>query len=147
MSVQILQEEPVSFKTDFISKAYAFIQESLLARSINFDSKSSKLLVCFVSADRMQNLNKKFRGKDKVTDVLSFSSEEKHALGELALCTSYISSQASEHGLTLEEEIVYLVLHGILHLLGYDHEKDKDQAKIMYDLQDSIFSDWIKQGR
>ena len=87
--------------------------------------------VVFVSDRVMRELNGKFRGRDTTTDVLSFPVEqaafEKRAgatLGDLLISVEQAARQAEENGLTLEEEIAQLILHGLLHLCGYDHERD-----------------------
>ena len=75
----------------------------------------------------LRRLNREFRGKNKATDVLSFPSPpetaESHA-GDLAISLETASQQAAEHGHTLRDEVRILLLHGILHLLGMDHERD-----------------------
>lgn len=86
--------------------------------------------VAFVSDRRMVELNKLFRGKDSTTDVLSFPHEpdefdtEADSLGDIVISVEQAAKQADENGLTLEGEIKQLILHGVLHLCGYDHEAD-----------------------
>lgn len=101
--------------------------------------KGRALVIAFVDEKEIRRLNREFRGKDKATDVLSFESEEKNSLGELAICPHVISKQAREHGLLVREELGYMVLHGFLHLLGYDHESNARDAKKMFSLQDELF--------
>ena len=72
----------------------------------------------------MRALNRQFRGKDYVTDVLSFPSDERGFLGDIVIAEGVAKRQAKEHGHSLKIEIQTLVLHGLLHLLGYDHETD-----------------------
>lgn len=98
-----------------------------------------ELVLAFISKSEIQKLNREFRGKDKATDVLSFESDDPTVLGELAISPEVISKQAREHGLLVREELGYMVLHGFLHLLGYDHEAGGSDAKKMFDLQDRIF--------
>ncbi len=92
----------------------------------------------------MRRLNKTFRGKDYATDVLSFDATDPESLGELVLCPEVIQRQAKEHELSDFAEYAYMVLHGILHLLGYDHEKDDKAAREMYRLQDKIFYSYFR---
>lgn len=86
--------------------------------------------VAFVSDRRMKELNKLFRSKDDTTDVLSFPHEpdefdpDKNNLGDIVISIEQAAKQAEENGLTLELEIKQLILHGVLHLCGYDHETD-----------------------
>ncbi len=102
--------------------------------------------VAFISDRRMTELNKTFRGKDSTTDVLSFPHEaddfgsppyeggvaaasadgisDAHFLGDIVISAEQAQKQAGENGLDLETEIKQLILHGLLHLCGYDHETD-----------------------
>jgi probable rRNA maturation factor len=72
----------------------------------------------------MRSLNARFRGKDAATDVLSFPSGEKNPIGDIAISLGRARAQARECGHSTEEEICILLLHGVLHLLGMDHETD-----------------------
>ncbi len=89
--------------------------------------------VAFVSDRRMKELNKLFRGKDSTTDVLSFPNEpdefdpDKSNLGDIVISVEQAQKQAAENGLSLELEIKQLILHGVLHLCGYDHETDNGE--------------------
>lgn len=91
--------------------------------------------VAFISDRRMTELNSFFRGKNKTTDVLSFPHEadefadafaenEADFLGDIIISAEQAERQAAENGLTFENEIQQLILHGLLHLVGYDHETD-----------------------
>jgi probable rRNA maturation factor len=95
------------------------------ARALDAIGKSeSSATIAFVSDKRILALNRQFRGVDKATDVLSFPAEEKFNLGDVAVSVDTATVQAKENGLTLDEEIAQLILHGLLHLCGYDHETD-----------------------
>lgn len=98
-----------------------------------------ELVLAFVAEDEARRLNQAFRGKNYATDVLSFQSDDPSVLGELVICPQVISRQAREHGLLVREELGYMVLHGFLHLLGFDHEKNERQAKRMFAIQDRLF--------
>ncbi len=86
--------------------------------------------IAFVSDSRMKQLNHLFRGKNTTTDVLSFPHEpdefdpDKTNLGDIVISAEQAQKQADENALTLESEIKQLILHGLLHLCGYDHETD-----------------------
>ena len=81
----------------------------------------------------MKELNKLFRGKNSTTDVLSFPHQpdefdpDKNNLGDIVISVERAQKQAKENGLTLEDEIKQLILHGVLHLCGYDHETDNGE--------------------
>jgi probable rRNA maturation factor len=84
----------------------------------------SSATIAFVSDKTIRELNNQFRGIDKATDVLSFPAEDDDNLGDIAISVDTAAAQCSENGLTLDGEIAQLMLHGLLHLSGYDHETD-----------------------
>ncbi|MBI2123935.1 MAG: rRNA maturation RNase YbeY [Candidatus Wildermuthbacteria bacterium] len=83
------------------------------------------LSLVFLKPPKMQELNRVYRGKDKPTNVLSFQEEEL-GLGELVLCPAVIRKDAKKYGITFKAEFIRIFIHGLLHLAGYDHEKDAD---------------------
>lgn len=86
--------------------------------------------VCLMTNDtQLHKLNFEFLGHDYPTDVLSFPSGEPGSLGELAISVDRAAEQAVAHGHTLLEELKILMLHGLLHLLGMDHETDRGQMR------------------
>jgi probable rRNA maturation factor len=92
---------------------------------------SGDATIAFVSDRQIKELNKRFRGFDKATDVLSFPSETdefagspERNLGDIAISVERAATQAKENGLSYEQEIAQLILHGLLHLCDYDHEND-----------------------
>ena len=80
--------------------------------------------IALVSDRRMRALNRQFRGKDYVTDVLSFPSDERGFLGDIVIASGVCKRQAREAGHPIQTELRVLSLHGLLHLLGFDHESD-----------------------
>jgi len=101
--------------TTFTTKALAAIG--------NTDSAT----IAFVSDKKIRELNRQFRGVDKATDVLSFPAEEPNNLGDVAISVETAATQAKENRLSFENEIAQLILHGLLHLSGYDHETDNGE--------------------
>ena len=87
----------------------------------------STATVAFVSDKAIRELNRQFRGVDKATDVLSFPADEVENLGDIAISVDTAARQAKENGLTFDEEVAQLILHGLLHLSGYDHETDNGE--------------------
>ena len=89
--------------------------------------------VVFVSDAAIRKLNRQFRGKDYVTDVLSFPLQaesfetDSENLGEIVISLGRAQVQAKENGVTYVNEVEQLILHGLLHLCGYDHETDKGE--------------------
>ena len=82
------------------------------------------LSIAIVSDRRMRALNRQFRGKDAVTDVLSFPSDARGFLGDIVIASGVSTKQAKAAGHTVQTELRVLALHGLLHLIGYDHESD-----------------------
>ncbi len=106
---------------------------------------SRNFTVAFVSDRKMRELNKNFRGKNVTTDVLSFSFEadgfeaENDNLGDIAISLEQAERQAIENNLDFETEVKQLILHGVLHLCGYDHETDNGEMnKREVELRDKI---------
>jgi len=93
--------------------------------------------VAFLTKPQIRKLNKLYRGKDKPTDVLSFIHAEDEVLGEVLICYDVAKLQAKEQGVSIREELVRLLVHGVLHLMGYDHEKKKESQE-MFALQEVI---------
>jgi probable rRNA maturation factor len=94
--------------------------------------------VAFISDRSMRELNRRWRGKRGTTDVLSFPVEQEvweqvegKTLGDLVISIEQAARQAKENGLTLNEEIAQLILHGLLHLCGYDHERDEGEMNAL----------------
>ncbi len=94
--------------------------------------------VAFVSDRAMRQLNRRWRGKVGTTDVLSFPAGQDEfeglagaTLGDVVISVEQAARQAREHGLTFEEEVAQLILHGLLHLCGYDHERDDGEMNAL----------------
>lgn len=88
----------------------------------------ASVTVAFVSDKKIRELNRQFRHIDKPTDVLSFPSDSDDGdLGDIAISIQTAARQAKQRGLTLDGEIAQLLLHGLLHLSGYDHETDNGE--------------------
>lgn len=95
----------------------------------------------FLNKKQMQKINKTFRRKNKPTDVLSFAPSEPDSIGELLFCSDVLKKQAKEQRHSEGHEFLYMMIHGFLHLLGYDHELSKREEKIMFNIQDQIFDE------
>ena len=95
---------------------------------------SAELSVLFVTSGHIQRLNHRFAGNDYPTDVLAFpmmeDEETTMLLGDVVICPEVADRQASEYGQTIEQELSALVVHGTLHLLGYDHQNDEEKARM-----------------
>lgn len=146
-----------SMELDFVSEINGFdnyeeIYASLLAKTFNHLGLTCDpiLSVSFVDNAFIHKMNKEYRGVDRPTDVISFAflDGEKdrnailHGQGPVSLGDIYISvdkakEQATSFGHSLERELSFLFVHGLLHLLGYDHMTEEDE-KVMFKLQDEI---------
>lgn len=96
----------------------------------------AELSVELVGDGRMRRLNRLYRGKDRTTDVLAFAMREawspcRRLLGDVVISVPTAMRQAKEAGRSLNEEIAALLVHGVLHLCGYDHEKSEREAARM----------------
>ena len=116
----------------------AVLEQALSAVSKQLGIKKTvSVSIAFVDKKTMKSLNKTYRGKDAVTDVLSFTLGSPELLGELILSYDQAKIQAKTQKHSVRSELVFLIIHGLLHLHGYDHEQPK-QAKQMFALQENI---------
>ena len=99
------------------------------AQTLRRDVAGARDFTCLITDDReLQRLNREFLQKDYPTDVLSFpSGEPEGSLGDIAISSARAAAQALEHGHSLAQEIQILMLHGVLHLVGMDHEEDSGE--------------------
>ena len=104
------------------TRAWSTFATKALAAIGNNESSAT---IAFVSDKKIRELNRQFRGVDKATDVLSFPDDTE--LGDIAISVDTAAVQAKENGLKFESEIAQLILHGLLHLSGYDHETDNGE--------------------
>ncbi len=105
-----------------------------------------ELSIAIVDDAEMRSLNRQYRNRDRSTDVLSFSQTEDDAgspdhplLGDVVLSAETAERQARRHDLSLEQELMLLLIHGVLHLLGYDHERSAEEERIMKDKTRHLF--------
>ncbi|WP_424930917.1 rRNA maturation RNase YbeY [Amaricoccus macauensis] len=134
--VEVVIEEPRWSDLDMGGLAERAAAASLVAVGMTPAGHEISLLAC--DDARIAELNAAFRGKEKPTNVLSWPSgeldeparpgleEEAIFLGDLALAFETCSAEAAEAGLSLEAHVTHLVVHGVLHLLGFDHEEDEE---------------------
>lgn len=106
-------------------------------------SRRYTLSVSLVSQTKIGELNRRFRHKNKPTDVLSFPQLVKgmdlfdQHIGDIMICTAIARQQAKTRGVLVEAEMAELAIHGVLHLFGFDHEK-RSKARVMFSLQEKI---------
>jgi probable rRNA maturation factor len=102
-----------------------------LASAVEALGLTGEFSVLLTGDEQLRAWNLQFRGQDKPTDVLSFPAlaETGRGGGDVAISLETASIQAAEHGHTLQMEVKILILHGLLHLAGYDHERDQGQMR------------------
>lgn len=97
-------------------------------------SDATELSILFVTRDHIRRLNHRFAGDDYATDVLAFpmleDGEDESLLGDVVVCPDVAEEHAQKVGYPLSRELDTLVVHGILHLLGYDHQGKEDKARM-----------------
>lgn len=147
---------------DCIDETEKLSEEQMLEieRVINFAAKKqnveqhSEVSVTFVSNERIQEINREYRDKDKPTDVISFAMEElgegemelvgtdmPRVLGDIIISIPKAIEQAEEYGHPFIRELGFLAVHGFLHLLGYDHMTEEEE-KEMFTLQKEILDEY-----
>ncbi|MCC7290275.1 rRNA maturation RNase YbeY [bacterium] len=119
-----------------------------LSKVVKKQFKEVPISIIFVDLKKITRLNNEYRKLNEPTDVLSFNYDTKELLGEVYVCIEYIKANSAE--IRLEEEVIRLILHGILHLYGYDHSThfvDRTQTDLenMYILQESMLDQVIKK--
>ena len=145
MKILIVNQSSVRTPKKFIDTWCKKLQKEFLKHKVFTKTHAQKeITLVFLDPREAQRTNKQFRGKDYATDVLSFDSMSADSLGELIMCPQVLQKQAKEHGLTYQEELGYMLLHGVLHLLGYDHETNERDAKEMFGIQDEVFAQLLK---
>jgi len=139
------EKMPDSWTIETMTKA-----ADIAMKGEGLDSNVCCVSVSFVSMDEIHKLNKKYRKVDRPTDVLSFPEYEPEeipelseyeldelSLGDVVICEDKAREQANEFGHSYERELIYLFVHSIYHLLGYDHEEDDDK-KIMRAKEENV---------
>jgi probable rRNA maturation factor len=102
-------------------------------------AQDAKVTLRIVGEAEGRRLNREFRGKDYPTNVLTFAYREQRTLaGDIVLCAPVVRQEAQAQGLSLAAHYAHLVVHGMLHLQGYDHERDAAAALVMESLESEI---------
>jgi len=124
---------------------YEFLEDVSSFVLNKLEIKDKEFSVIFVDKDEIKEINKNYRNIDKVTDVISFAFNDEDSfmtdlLGEIYICIPIMQEQAIEYCHSEKRELSFLLVHGILHLLGYDHVQ-KDEEKVMFNLQEEILNE------
>lgn len=141
-------------KTFGAAQVKKFLTSVLLHPSLShIPGNVSEVSLLFTSDQEMRAINKRFRKKDKTTDVLSFPLLDGGAtaclsLGDLVISVPAAKRQAKIFGVALEQELKRLLIHGALHLCGYNHEKvSRKDAQKMRRLEKKLFSELVEERR
>lgn len=129
---------------EFGYKDFNYLNEVIDYTMKKLDIKNADFAIIFIDDEKMHKMNKQYRGIDRTTDVLSFAlNDNKHidtvinSLGDIFISIPKMKSQAVEYGHSEKRELSFLTVHGLLHLLGYDHMEKSDEV-IMFGLQKEI---------
>ncbi len=141
MQYQINNEFGYSEDYDYLDS----LIERVLTREKATDSVFS---IIFVDNEKIHELNKQFRGVDRPTDVISFALEDAEeeflstirVLGDIYISIPKMQEQAKEYGHSEKRELAFLVVHGLLHLLGYDHQTEEEE-KVMFQIQEEMLNE------
>lgn len=127
---------------------YKYLDDVINHTLEKLNIKNAYLSVIFIDDEEMHAMNKEYRGIDRTTDVLSFALEDNDTyvpvirqLGDIFVSIPKMQEQAKEYSHSEKRELSFLVCHGLLHLLGYDHTKGKEEEKLQFGLQDEILND------
>ena len=130
---------------------YEDIIEKVVFKAFEVEGvKKASCSIIIVDNTFIHKLNKEYRGIDRVTDVISFALEDDKSmvipdgirlLGDIYISLDKAKEQAKEYGHSLERELCFLAVHGVYHLLGYDHENEED-AKIMFKKQEEVLMEY-----
>jgi probable rRNA maturation factor len=149
MSIDISNESGIELDNAALVRLATFALDQLRIHPL------AELSILLVDEATMSAYHEKYLGEPGPTDVLSFPMDELRPpadgeeppvglLGDIVLCPEVADRQAREHQRSTSEEAEYLLVHGLLHLLGYDHANPEDQAE-MFGLTDKIISAWAAQ--
>ena len=124
---------------------YSYLDEVIEETLKHEHAEGSILSIVFVGNEEIQEINRNYRNKDAVTDVISFAFEDNgnvlpdgvRVLGDIYVCIPRMKEQAQSYGHSEKRELSFLIVHGMLHLMSYDHML-KEEEKIMFALQDEI---------
>lgn len=120
------------------------IEKALLAGlAVEGYTTKVEISLSFVGEEEIRTLNREYRNRDDITDVLSFPLEEdfpqgNELLGDIVLCVKRAEEQAREYGHSTERELIYLSIHSLFHLLGYDHMEEEEKKIMRQKEKDSL---------
>lgn len=128
------------------------IDENMVYRLISFvlreeDIEEAEISIAFVDEEEIKKLNEEYRKIPEPTDVLAFLYEvTPYIVGEIIVAPEYVERQARQYGVAFMKELTMLLIHGMLHLLGYEHEKSSREADLMWRRQEELERKFYQQN-
>lgn len=141
MKLLYTDEENSSLTYEFFMK----IAEAVF-KHLDIEENNYEISLLITDDETIHQLNKEYRQKDRPTDVLSFPMDDEVMLGDIVISLDTAKNQAQEREIGLDRETAFLFIHGLLHLLGYDHETSVEDEKEMFALQEEILKKLIDYG-
>lgn len=142
--MRILYTDEVN--SNFSLEFFSDIAEEVF-KFLGLENNDYEISLLMTNDEVIREYNNQYRGKDKPTDVLSFPMEEDNILGDIAISYDTAKRQAEENEINIDRETAFLFIHGLLHLLGYDHETSEEDEKEMFELQEKILKKLIDYKR
>ena len=140
---------------DEFGYTYPKVLDKVINRTLALENVNNAIFsIIFIDDDKIHEINKKYRDIDRKTDVISFAYEDNQknitsgirVLGEIFISIPTMKEQAKEYNHSETREICFLVVHGLLHLLGYDHQ-EKDEEEIMFSKQEGVLNEFKETRR
>ena len=116
---------------------FTLVAESVF-NELDMSSNEYEISLLITDDETIRKYNKEYRNKDRATDVLSFPMEDDIILGDVAISFETAKRQSEEAEINIDREVAFLFIHGLLHLLGYDHETSQEDEEEMFALQEKI---------
>ena len=148
MGCKDMVENQFDITDNELYKDYDYLY-SVIERTLKHEQVTQAIFsIVFVNEEEIHQMNKEYRGVDRITDVISFAFEDNaniryngiRMLGDIYICIPQMKRQALAYGHSEKRELSFLTVHGLLHLLGYDH-MEEDMEKEMFELQELILDE------
>lgn len=148
MGVKLIMNNNYTIEDNNLYKEYDYLYQ-VINHTLEHEKVNNAIFsIIFVGDEEIHQINKEYRKVDRITDVISFAFEDNEdfmyndirMLGDIYICIPQMKRQALEYGHSEKRELSFLAVHGLLHLLGYDH-MEKEDKKVMFDLQELILND------
>ena len=124
---------------------FTLVAESVF-NELDMSSNEYEISLLITDDETIRKYNQEYRNKDRATDVLSFPMEDDIILGDVAISFETAKRQSEEAEINIDREVAFLFIHGLLHLLGYDHETSQEDEEEMFALQEKILKKLVDYG-